>query len=342
MEYIMGKIGKIKFSIGKLKIDYMRVCSDVKDPKGVWKIVRGFPEQMFDLPFYFPFRKLENNISIRYTGYTKLPMNGKRGGAQGSYFVQSMGIGHPIYARPDGHNGIIYDGRKSDKLLLTQERLDSWSMVKRRISVIVVPQGHAPSDYLVWHTTSDGALSELLKEYSALQILTGSEDISLLPLHLKVKDKSYKNSSNQPVKYSYGSIEWLGDIFDLPEQLEKVSKLRSVLGVETLEAEWEKHDIFFADDEEVSDIPEGYVSEVDEDSGEVIYRNSESGEEFVPAVPTASIDEYLQGFVPKDQAKEIASLAKKLGKEKDALQVTTPAQGLMCLNRLRTLDLKSA
>lgn len=340
----MTKIGKVKFSLGSQKLDYFRVCSDAKDAKKNWKILEGFPDQLTDMPFYFPFSNMANNITVRYTGYAKLSSDGTPNGPQESYFIQSMGIGEPILARPDGHKGNVYDGRQNKKMILTEERLAKWPMVKKRMQVLLVPKGFAPTHFLVWHTTSLIAFDQLLKEYNDLQTLTGNGDISLLPLHFVATPKQFKNADGKNVKFSFGSIRYKGSLAELVDHIEYSAILREKLNLKQLEEEWERSNVFFVDDEEEGqgDIPKGYTIKVDDISGEVTYVHTLSGEVYVPPAESENKHEELHAYLNADQVEQIVSLAKKHEKQGDLEKVANSASALHLLSKLRTLDLQSA
>lgn len=338
------KIGKIKFSEGRQKLDHFRICDDSKDPKGNWKLAKGFEGVHTELRMYFPFAKMENNISIKYSGYAKLSATGKRGGPLDTYFIQSQGLGEPIYARPEGHSGVIYDGRSEDKpILLTQERLDQWKMVKKRLQMVMVPEGHDPSDFIVWHTTSEVAFAELLKKYSDLQKLTGSIDISLLPLTFFVRNKQFTNSKNQPVKFSHGNVRFEGSLSELADAIERAEQLRTRLGkgLEALESEWEHGNIFYADDDDevVSALQPGVVQDINQETGEITYKNAETGE---AAQPEEDLSRCLDALLPKDSAKEVVRLAIKHGKKAEMLKLHTAVEAMVFMSKMRSLELAAS
>lgn len=318
----MVKKGKIKFSTLNnnrgVKTDFFRVVEDAKDKKGDWQIKAGFPEQLTELEFYFPFEKMENNVKIAYSGFCNLPSGG-RGSQEKSYFVVSEGIGCPLVAIPQGHNGITYDGTKNE-ILLTEERLAKWRMVKKRMTVFLTPKGWLPHEYIVWHTTSEIAISSFIQEYIDLSTAL-KDNLSLIPLVFKSIGKSGKNASGQQYRFFHGSISFHGDLHELLDAHNKAKELRKALNIKLLEEDFEAGGFF-------NDIKnEEEATEINPDTGEIIPSKSS---------PAKSSIDLLEAYVNKPQANKLIELAVELGAEEDLLSINSTANALSLLNKLQS------
>lgn len=333
----MAVIGKIKFAKVKnnrgAKTDFFRVVYDVKDPSGDWKEMRGC-EELTEMNFYFPFEKMENNIKIVYSGYTQLPKSSRRNASLGSYFVVSEGIGSPLIATPDGHDGRYYDGRDSS-IELTEERFAQWTMVKKRMTVFLTPADCAPNEYVVWHTTSEIAMDSLIEEYSKLVELFKT-NLSLVPLTFKAIGKQGKTITGVSYRFFYGTIGSNLGLSGLRDGVEKAKELRDFFDVKTLENNFEKNGFFYDDENNVStsNIPEGYEERVNTDSGEVTTVNQET-DEILETSDKVDYGSVLAPFCAKNQAIRILSLAVEQDKEEEILKITSTAQALSLLNSLQ-------
>lgn len=333
--------GKIKFShvnsTGRgTKTDYFRVCQDIKEKSGDWALMPGFEPQLRELQFFFPFKKMENNVKISYSGFCQLPIDGRKNGPKGSYFVSSDGLDSPLYARPDGHSGMIYDGRDG-KFLLTQERLDNWSMVKKRLSLIMVPYGWSPTEHIAWSTTSGIAMDYIINEYMSLQTLL-RDDLCMLPLTFRAIGKQFKNRAGLNVKFSFGTIGFTGSPFELKEAATQASKLKEFFEIDKIEAEFERDNYFYIDeDDNTEDL--SVIEQVDEQTGEVAYVDKETGKEVEPPkAANINPEDILQGLLSDSQIKTLIALAKKHERLKDIVAIETTAKALSMLNELVSID----
>ncbi len=334
----MVKKGKIKFSTLNnnrgVKTDFFRVVEDAKDKKGDWQVKAGFPEQMSEMEFYFPFQKMENNIKIAYSGFCNLPSNGSKS-RPASYFVVSEGIGQPLIATPVGHNGIIYDGRGNDALTLTEKRLQQWPMVKKRMTMFLTPKGWLPNEYIVWHTTSEIAIGNVLQEYMDLCDLLG-DNPCLVPLVFKAVGKSGKNAAGKAYRFFHGSISANCSPFELYDIHDAAKKLRKKLHVENLEKNFEALSYFGQPEDDDNQVPEGFSQVVNQETGEVSLVNQETGESRPHSSQKLDYGDILASYVSKPQASRIVELAMELGREKEILDITSVANALALLNSLQS------
>ncbi len=332
--------GKIKFShtsagqkIGT-KTDYFRVCQDAKNKAGDWENYIGFEPQLRELKFRFPFTKIGNNIKIGYSGFCQLPIDGTARGELGSYFVVSEGIGCPLIARPDGHSGILYDGRDEKKsLLLTEERLAKWKMVKKRMSVFISPEGWGPHEWIVWSTTSEVAMDMLQTEYTQLERLLGN-NLCLVPLTLRAVTKQFKNKEGKNTRFALGSIGFSGSPKELMDNTNEANNLKNFFNIKALEEDFERSSFFFEEDEDESQVVAKEV--INPETGEVTHLNSKD-EEIAPR-HGFDLAETIQGLVGDTQVRTIVQLAKKLNREAEILQCNSPAKALALLNSLVSED----
>ena len=331
------KKGKIKFSELKnnrgVKTDHFRVCDNVKDTKGDWKVKAGFLEEQHSMEFYFPFKKMENNLKITYSGYCQLPV-GKKGSNNDNYFVTSKGINCPLVAIPQGHNGRVYDGCNNE-LLLTEERLSKWPMVKKRMSVYLTPANWAPHEYVVWSTTSEIAIATFSQEYNELSTSIG-DNLSLIPLVFRAVGSSGKSKSGVSYRFFYGSISIANGPLEFINQLDDIKKCRKILNIDAIEKTFEEASLLYehsdSDDEHI--VPDGFIEHVDDTSGEVTLVDKVSGEE-MPMQEDQNFGEILASFVNKTQAVKIMSLATELNRTQEITAINSTAAAFSLLNSLQ-------
>lgn len=316
------KKGKIKFSMlvnnrGQ-KLDYFRVVSDVKDAKGNWCDNPMFPPEINEMDFYFPFSKFENNIRIGYSGYCKLPCSGPRS-QEKSYFVVSDGIGCPLIAKPDGHDGKMYSG---NDLLLTEERLKKWIMVKKRMTVFLTPAHWSPNEYLTWNTASQIAIDSFTQEYIELSGLLGG-DLSLIPLCFRSVGKSGKSASGVNYRFFHGTIGAKNGIPGLVKEKKIAIESRQVLDISKIEEAFEKKDFFYDLVEPELESVVG-VEETNSGTGEVTIVDRK-----------VDIGEFLEPYMKKAQAAKLVSLAIELGKESEIMKIKCISDALSLLVKLQ-------
>jgi len=328
----MKKRGKIKFSHVKnnrgQKTEYFRLVTDTKDPQGDWKCHPSFPEQMMEMRFRFPFTKMENNIIIGYSGYTKLPVSSQRGAPTASYFVLADGIGEPMVAFPDGHNGVEWDGRKKKDLILTEERLANMKMVKKRMTMIMIPDGWGPHEYVTWSTTSNVAMDYAISDYTSLVEMTGG-DLALFPLTFRAMGKTLKRRDGETAKFSIGTIGFGGSLTDFAASIKEAKVLKAAINIAKLEDTFEREGIFYksADGNEFDDEPVDH----DEVTGEVPQST----------LPKEEIGSQLKGLLSNAQRERIINLAIRFGREEELIKVTKSASALRLLNQLVTQEARN-
>jgi hypothetical protein len=329
----MKKRGKIKFSHVKnqrgIKTDYFRVCGDQKDPQGDWMVLPGFPEQMYGMNFHFPFKKLSNNVIIGYSGYVKLPTSANRGAPLASYFIMADGIDAPMVAFPDGHNGREWDGRVHKDYTLTQERLNKWAMVKKRMTVLLVPEGFGPHEYVTWSTTSSVAMDYILADYMALSGMIG-DDLALFPLKFRALAKTIKNRDGQTAKFSIGTIGFGGTPKAFAEAIQETKGLKEIINLDEFEKTFESEGVFYYGDEG-SEYEEPV--EYDENTGEVIPTSANNSE---------ALGITLKGLVSNTQKDKIIALAKKHDRVAELAEILTTGDALRFMNQLMTAEAKAS
>lgn len=331
----MKKRGKIKFSHKKgnrgTKTQYFRVCAESLDPQGDWKNHPGFPEPLYEMKFHFPFKKMENNLIIGYSGYTKLPVSAQPGAPLGSYFVLADGIGEPLVAFPDGHNGQEWDGRTDERFVLTEERLAKMQMVKKRLTMILSPEGWGPHEYVTWSTTSEVAIDYAISDYIALVEMIG-DDLALFPLTFRAMDKTLKRRDGQTAKFTIGTIGFSGSMTEFAAAVEETKALKEIIDLDKFEVSFESEGIFYKSEE--GDEAEEEPAEYDEQTGELIK----------PAGPSAKETEgiTLDGLVSNVQKEKILRLAKRFKRMEEVGNVKSSADALRLLNQLTTQEARAA
>ncbi len=320
------KKGKIKFSTLKnnrgVKIDGFRIAEDLKDKAGDWQLKTEFPKMMNELDFYFPFNKMENNISISYSGYCNLPKNGANS-AEGSYFVVSDGIGCPLVAMPNGHNGKCYGAKGETNLILTEERLKKWSMVKKRMAVHLTPINWAPHEYLVWHTTSTIAIDSFIQEYMNISDMI-QNDLSLIPLSFKAVGKSGKSKTGVSYRFFHGSISTSKGLLQLKKDVEDAIQLRKFFDINEIEKQFEQRSYFYEDDASSSN------------NGEEVAHDEKTGEIIQDASKAINYKDLLLPFVNEAQAKRIITLATEADCTDKIVKLTSTTHALSLLNKLQS------
>lgn len=327
------KKGKIKFSTLSnnrgVKIDNFRIVEDAKDKKGDWQLKAEFPEAVSELEFYFPFTKMENNIKVVYSGYCNLPVAGK-GSRTDSYFVVSDGIGCPLVATPQGHNGRVY-GMGGQELILTEERLAKWQMVKKRMTVFLTPKNWAPHEYVVWHTTSEIAIDNFIQEYLDLSDLVKT-DLALIPLCFRAVGKSGKSKSGKSYRFFHGSVGIKHGLMQLKEDAQNATELKKFFDIQRLEKQFEANRFFHEIEEEIV-APENIEEKIDQVTGQVTMVNKATGKEVAEQV---NYGDLLIGFVNETQAKRIVTLAIEQNQEAEIVKIQSTASALALLNKLQS------
>lgn len=327
----MKKRGKIKFSHKKgnrgQKTQYFRVVADSLDPQGDWKNHPSFPDPMYEMKCYFPFSKMDNNILIGYSGFTQLPSGPERGAPLKSYFVVADGIGEPLLALPDGHNGYEWDGRKDPNLILTEERLAKMQMVKKRMTMILCPDGWAPHEYVTWSTTSQMAIDFAIADYVSMSELAGG-DLSLIPFTFRAVDKTLKRRDGQIAKFTIGTIGGHGDIFTMAETMERVKKLRKTFSTKGLEEAFELEGFFYKSEEgdEIEEPVEPAV--INEETGEVLKPATVSPKEIARLA--------LQPHLSKAQVEKVLKIAGTLNRFEECANVRSQSDAMRLMNMLAT------